>query len=321
MSEAESFGRILKGTGDSVAATFYADGEPTDPGLVTVDIATSAGVPVATARATGGSGVAARTVPLTPVETAQLDTLTLTWHTVIGVVPTDFMTTAEVVGAVLFTVAAARSFDKGQLSSATLYPEAAIEEARGRIADAFAHICGVEFVPRLRRVTLDGGGDGAWHDAWRAGDEWRRYSWGTGGGRALELPDVEVTALRSVATRAAGGATWTEYTASELAGVVALPDGVLYRESGGWPPGRQNVRVAYECGFTQPPADIRRAALILAVNQLVPRDIGDRALSISSEVGTFRLSTAGERAWTWFGFPNVDAVLQQYARLRMPVIG
>lgn len=316
MIEIRSFGRVLRGTGDSVAATFYADGEATDPGAVTVDIARADGTVVAAARATAGATTAPRTVVLAPAETAALDTLTLTWHATIATVAMAFVTTAEIVGAHLFTVAEARAFDKAQLASATKYPEAAIEEARGRIADAFAAICGVQFAPRYRRVVLDGQVPQSQWGYGLATDPFLQLPLASG----LALPDPRVTALRSVETRVLGQASWVALTGDDLADVILLPEGVIYRESRGiWPYGRQNVRVGYECGYPQPPFDIRRAALILLVDQLIARDIPQNAVLQVSDLGNFRVAVAGERG-SYFGLPLVDSVLDLYARQRVPVL-
>lgn len=316
MIEVGSYGWVLRGTGDSVAATFYADGEVADPGTVTVDIARADGTVLDTGRATAGATTDPRTVVLTPSETAVLDILTLTWHTTIATVAMDFVTTAEIVGAHLFTVAEARAFDKGQLTNPTKYPEAAIEQARARIGDAFARICGVDFVPRYRRATLDGQvPQSQWGYGW-ASDPFLQLPLTNG----LLLPGPRVTALRSVETRVIGQASWVALEGDDLADVILLPEGVIYRETRGiWPYGRQNVRVAYEAGYAQPPADIKRAALILLVDQLVTKDISERALSQTTEFGTFRIATAGERG-SYFGLPLVDSVLDLYARERVPVL-
>lgn len=314
MIEVSSFGWVLRGTGDSVAATFYADGEVADPDTVTVDIARADGTILATGRTTAGADDAPRTVVLTPTETADLDILTLTWHTEISTVAMDFVTTAEIVGAHLFTIAEARTFDKAQLTNPTKYPEAAIEEARARIGDAFARICGVDFVPRYRRVVLDGSYD-------QGGYGWNTdplLNWPAGQG--ILLPSTRVSAVRAVETRVAGAATWAAFDADDLADVVLLPEGVIYRETrGGWPWGQRNVRVGYEAGYSQPPPDIKRAALILLIDQLVTKDISERALSQTTEFGTFRIATAGERG-SYFGLPLVDSVLDLYVRQRVPVI-
>ncbi len=282
-----------------------------------MDVAASDGTVLLTAAATAGTGANPRTVPLAPAQTTSLDTLALTWHTTIATVAMAFHTGAEVVGAHLFTVAEARAFDKQQLASASKYGEATIEEARARIADAFAAICGVQFVPRFRRVVLDGQvPQSQWGYGW-ATDPFLRLPLVNG----LALPDPRVTALRSVETRDIGQAAWVALTGADLADVILLPEGVIYRETrGGWPWGRRNVRVGYECGYAQPPFDIRRAALELLVFQLVARDLPSNAVLQVSDLGNFRVAVAGERTGQWFGLPPVDSVLERYARQRVPVI-
>lgn len=315
MIEIAALSRILRGTGDTIAATFSLDGAATDPGTVTVDFVTVDGTLDVTGASAAGTGTDERAVTLTPAQTAQLDILALTWHATIGGVAMDFATAAEIVGGHLFTVAEARAFGRQELASAAKYPTSAIVAARARIADAFEAICGVGFAPRYRRATIDGACDTA---PW--GYSTDPFALALGGGGGLALPDVRATAVRSVETRAAGTATWTAFTEDELAGVILTPEGTLYRESGGaWPPGRQNIRVGYEAGYATPPEDIRRAALILLVDQLVAKDLTNRALSQTTELGTFRIATAGERG-SWFGLPMVDSVLDLYARQRVPVL-
>lgn len=315
MIEVASFAWLLAGTGDTIAASFYDDGAPVDPGTVTVDITDAVGAAIATARATQGTGATARTVALAPAETALPDLLALTWHATIGGVPMDFATTAEIVGALPFTVAEARAFDKQQLANGTKYPSTTIAEARARICDAFARICGAEFVPRYRRVVLDGQRDMSTWDWLRDPLQTRPV------GREIEIPDQRVVAIRRVETRVAGAATWDQFTDAQLADVILTPEGTILRETlGAWPFGRQNIRVGYVAGHAQTPADIRRAMLILLVDQLVAKDLTDRALSITSQEGTFRIATAGERG-SYFGLPLVDSVLDLYVRERVPVIG
>lgn len=313
MIEVGSAAWLLKGTGDTVAASFYDDGALVDPGTVTVDIAFASGRTGITGRAATGTGAAARTVTLTPTELADLDILTLTWHTTIDAVAMAFDTAAEIVGASLFTIAEARAFDKAQLANPTKYPASAIAAARARIGASFAAYCGVEFVPRYRREVVDGASN---YRPYAAYDQ--PFTWDNSA--SIELPGGPVRAVRSVETRAQGGAVWVAYDADELADVLVTGGGYLVRETGGyWPYGQRNVRVGYEAGYERPPEDIKRAALILLIDQLVTKDISERALSQTTEFGTFRIATAGERN-SYFGLPLVDSVLHLYARQRVPVV-
>jgi len=195
----------------------------------------------------------------------------------------------------LFSVAAARAFDKAQLSNAAKYPDAALTAVADEIAGEFADICGVAFVPTVRTVTLDGAGAGP-----------------------LLLPDPLVTAVTAANTGA--GTTTTALTTAELAALEVDGWGLWWR-GGAWPSGGRAVRLTYTHGYATPPPEIVRAALTVAIWKLVPTDIGDRTLSLSSEAGTFRLSTPGERG-AFYGLPRVDSVLKRYPeKFAVPRVG
>lgn len=299
MVDAPAAQRLLVAQPATLSVTYASD-----PGAVTLTLTRADGTALVTGAATSGAGTT-RTYALTAAQTADLDRLTAVWTS-----PTLGTVTqlVEVLGAHLFTVEQARAFDKKQLASTTAYPDSAIVEARDRITDAFEQLCGLAFVPRYRRVVLDGPAVG--HVFLGA------LSTAPG---ALLLPDLLVTRVRSVETRSGGD--WTAFTAQDLADVVIEPGGVLRRElRGGWPLGRAVIRVGYEHGYAAPPLDVQRAALILATNQLVPSNLPERALSQATEVGTFRLATAGYGRNNWFGIPSVDAVLEQHLR-RTPRAG
>jgi len=282
---------ILRATPATISVTFYGgsdtDTDTADPGVVTATITAANGTEVVTNAATQGAGAAARMLDLTATETANVDLWDVAWTSpTLGTVTTQ----VEIVGALLFTIPEARAFDKGQLGDSTKYPDAALASTRARILDEFERICRMAFVPRYRRLILDGEG-----------------------GRQLRLWDTRVTKIREAGLRYRGQVTPTPLTTAELADLTLDYGGVVTRDSlGWWWPGDNNITIAYEYGYAQPPQAIRRAALILAVNQLKPTDLGDRTMSISSEAGTFRLATAGMGQGNWFGLPLVDSVLDQY---------
>lgn len=276
--------RILARTPATVSVEFHQAGAIADPGEVTATITRADGsvlVPVAPVE---GETAAARTLELSASETADVDLLLIDWESDdLGTVRTR----VEIVGDQLFTVREARAFDGGKLSDPTKFQTAAIEATRARIEDAFAEICGVSFIPRLRIAVL-------------------------GGQRSctLVLPDLKVTELRSVETRS--GTDWTAFTSDELEAVLLDPAGVLVRDSYQvWPWGNRNVRVSYVHGFETVPMDVRRAGLILARYELVESNLSDRATSFSDESGTYRIATAGLTRGSWFGLPLVDSVLQR----------
>ena len=286
---------IQQGLAATLSVTFYADGVVADPDVTTVTITRLDGTAIATDAATSGSGAAARTYALTSVQTADLDILTVAWDSATyGTVEQ----TVEITGGVLFTIREARAYDNGAMASAATYPTATIEEARARVTDEFKRICGVSFVPRIERVTLDG-----------AGDDW------------LFLPRLRVLAVRDIEVLDTTDGTWTAYTVDELADVQILDLGRVRRLDGTtFVSGRQNVRVTYEHGWRQPPLAIRQAALAVLRFTLVPGNFSERAISLSSEFGTTQLSTPNPERGRYYGLPVVDAVIDRYVE-KVPVVG
>ena len=280
--------QILRGTPATLSVTYEQDGVIADPGVVSVSVGRADGTVVAAGDA-GGSGEAARTFALTALQTALLDRLTVTWTSAtLGTVETA----AEIVGALLFTIAEARAFDEDALANATRYSSAEIEEGRTRITDEFERICGVSFIPRLAVETLSGA-------------------------NPLFLPHMRVRSVRSVETRS--GSSWTAYSADDVAGVLVDSWGELNRESGSFAGGRRNVRVLYEHGWDRPPLEISRAALTVLRYTLVPDNMSSRTLSVSGEFGTTQFSTPNAERGRHYGIPYVDATLERY-RERGPVI-
>jgi hypothetical protein len=194
----------------------------------------------------------------------------------------------------IFTVSEARAFVyQGQtpLASAATYPDALITEAAERITEDFARICDVSFVPVTGATAiLDGHGD-----------------------PHLTLPHGKVAAVSAVETW--DGSAWV------VSGLTyrLMDDGALLGDSR-WPWGRANLRVTYDHGYAAPPEPIKRAALILAVNQLVTTNSNDRATQVATEEGTYNLAVAGWRAQAYYGLPVVDSVLARYAE-RGPMVG
>lgn len=290
--ERHSLHRILKGTAESLSLLVYEDGVVKDPGTTTVTITMADGTAIVTGGATTGSGAQARAYALTTTDTANLDLLTAVWTTENYGAQT---TTAEIVGEHLFTLAQARDFDGGKLRDASAYSDDLLKETRARILDAFAEVCGVSFVPRYKRVVLDGKGSDT-----------------------LYLPDLYVTAIRSVDERASGGTDWTAYTSDDLADVFCDDSGQVFRETdGAFTAGRRNIRIGYEYGYAQPPLEITRAALRLLVSYLgaTRTDWDPRAISMSTDMGVISLATAGMRGAV-FGLPEVDSALVRYNERR-----
>lgn len=204
----------------------------------------------------------------------------------------------------IFTVEEARAFPyfgRIPLASAEEFPDEVIEATAETITGDFAQICDVAFVPtEVADAVLDGGG--------------------THGPQTIVLPHSRVTAVSAAARREYGVAAWTELTTDELARLVVSASGVVHWIGGCWPRGVASVRLSYTHGYAAPPPAIKRAALVLAVNQLVNSNVSDRATQETNESGTFNLAVAGWRDQSFYGLPVVDSVLARYSE-RGPQVG
>ena len=207
----------------------------------------------------------------------------------------------------LFTIGEARAFAGGKLADADTYPDAAINGGHDAIRADFEEILGVALAPTEVTTVLDGDPEAL------PGD---RYRWPLV--RELVLPHQEVGAVTAVYTREAGTDTWMPLSVEQLVAVRATADGRLVREGAGWPPGVQNVRVAYSHGLASVPLPLKRAALVVLVDQLVASDVTERSTAYTDQTGqTYRLATAGMGGSAWYGLPAVDSVLARFRR-RIP---
>jgi hypothetical protein len=150
----------------------------------------------------------------------------------------------------------------------------------------------LSFVPRFRRLRLDGNGTAE-----------------------LQLPDPLVRTIRSVRVFTAP-TVYRDLTGDQLTWLATGPDSVLRRtDHGVLLEGRQNVLVVYEYGCDRPPPDVVDAALLRLRFALQQKKSGipDRATSfVSADGGTFRLDQAGTYKT---GIPDVDAVYSRYSEL------
>ena len=288
--------QVLAGTAATISASFRdQDGDLAEPaGTVTVGVADEAGTAVVsagTATATGSTGV--RTYTLTAAATSVPKVLVATWTN--GTTTTT--TRAEVVGGYYASVRQVRDSD-AVLDDPRKYSAAQIVVARRAVEREFEDFCGVAFVPRYRRVRLDGTGR----------DE-------------LVLPDAELRSVRSLREYDEDG-NYEAYTAAELLAIPASRAGVAVRTDGEiFERGRSNVVVEYEHGYDRPPTDVLEA-FFLRVRDVLNRQnrgVPDRATTFTSDVGgTYSLLVAG-RGGSVTGIPDVDVVLRRYSR-RVPGI-
>lgn len=288
--EVEGYQRILQATAATLSLAVFAGSNTTDPGVTTVTVTRSDGTALkAAGTATSGIGTVARTVALTAADTADLDHLTCVWATTNSGTLT---TQAEIVGNRLFSLAEARTFQAAKypnLVDSQTIDDDELEAARTWIEDEFENICGVAFIPRFAYEIYD-----------------------RPGAMSQLLRHNDVQSIRSIEYRVLGNTTWVALTSDELTAVIVNRESVIESENGLplWFPARQ-LRVGYVYGRTQIPFAIKQAGLRLLAYASTPSNLPERALSLSDEIGTFRLATPGMRG-SWFGLPEVDAVLARY---------
>lgn len=298
--------RILAGAPGDIYMYPYVTGAllTGTPTSLTVAVADEAGnVVVASTAATWDSTNKRLTLALTAAQNDLPKVLTATWgftaHATDGGGVYSLVTKHEAVGELLFSELEARAYDNSALSNTTTYPADGLLRLRDQVTDSFEDIVGIGLGARYERDVLDGEGR-----------------------PALMLSRTGVLTLRSVAERTAGSATFTAYSAPNLADILVYPHGRLERETlGSFANGRRNVAVVYEHGLSPIPLDLRRAGLRILRNLAIPTNASDRMLSQTTQLGVERLAVAGLREGAWFGIPPVDSVLQFYRdRYNVPTV-
>lgn len=294
--------RLEKSRPARLYVTLYnSEEEPTNlsSGTLAVVVTNSAGTQVTT-----GNAVAVDMVlqvgqyyfSLTPTHTANLDVYTVTWTGLVEAVSQTITTYFEVVGAHYFTIGQAREFDNRALSSRTDYPTTRIQEVRDSVSRRIEEITGVSWVPRAKRVTLNGLGN-----------------------ESLTLPGLYPRRIVSLAVTDSGGTVDT-YDATELADLVVYDWGQLTRKTlGSFTFGSRNVNVLFEHGKDSPPEPIQRAAKMMLRHEIVPSNIEDRTTSFTDESGTRQFAVANSKWKKWTGIPDVDSILFDFQE-QVPVL-
>lgn len=279
------------------------EGEPIDPGTVTVSVTRGDLTTFVPAGGVTGSGTAARAFALSASEAMEPDRLVLVCTpsaSGVGAVTAVL----HVVGDLLFTLTEAKAWENGALSR---LDDDVLLEGRARIWEAFHRICGVAFGARWGT----GMADAAYGDT-------LYLSHGDGDAPFAGRAVLRMLAVRSVHTRTSLGASWMAYTQEDIEGLQVLPGGGVLRGRGSWVAGPARTRMGFVHGYAVVPLEVRRAALRLLRFQALESDIPTRATSFNSEEGTFTLATAGMRG-AWFGLPEVDSVLDRFVE-EVPVI-
>ena len=283
---------ILVNTGPTtITKTWYVDGTATDVGTVTIGIDDTDGntiVAAGTAVTDNSDGTYEYALAV-QTEVKELD---VTWTSGDQAL-TDRI---NIVGGWLFTEAELRSFYKSDLTSSTTYPDADINAARDRIAAEFEQICGVAFVPTYRRET-------------HAGD----------GTTVLKVDRPYIRAILS-ATISGTAQTVGNLTFDDTLPYVFHTTGTFSRSSTSKP---RNVTISYRHGHQTVPPDIKRAAMILARQQLVKDVTGagipETASSWNDGTGQYVSFAPNDKTGRWYGIPAVDTALRRYS-MQNPIV-
>ena len=252
----------------------------------TVTIKNGAGTTVATGTPTYHQHVLTYTPAVTLLP--DLDTYSVTWTGIVSAAAWSFTDTLELAGGYLFEIADLRAEDRA-FENANKYPSETLRKIRTWVEDTIEseRAAAVAFVPRSRRITIDGTDS-----------------------RMLILPDFNVREVLSITV---DGTAWTNLDLAE----IVIDDNALHLQSGYWIGGDRNVEIHYTHGHDLTPGPITRAALMLAREYLIKSDLPGRATATSIGDQMFRLTIAGRDGVT--GLPEVDAAISQFGRKRFGI--
>lgn len=267
--------------------TWYVGGTPTDVGAVTIGIVDGNGDVVVTP-GTATTNNADGTYDYTLADQPNPDVLTVTWTRTDT--SADLVERVELVGAWLFTEAAARSFGaKADAASGLIplddegeYPDDVIADERASIAELLENWTGRGWIPRYCRLELSGNGTN-WLDL---GEGFAR----TADGYALHRPGrfSDVGQLLSVSV---GGSSQTvgDYRIDTYRNALISTNETFTVATSDDP---FNVVVEFVYGLPYIVDGVDRIGMMMLVDRLVPSDT-DRVLSQDNGYGQVRYVQPG----------------------------
>lgn len=280
--------RILRGT--SATLTFQgrdADGEPADPGTVTVGVTRSDGSTVIAAGTATTVAGTTRTVDLTAAQTTTLDVLYASW----SVSGTTIATTRhDVVGGFYFGIDDLRGAEP---STATAPDLTEFRRVRSYVETFIEQATRKAFVPRFDVARIEGS---------------RGYD--------VVLPRLHLRQVRWVKLWSSNTASST-LTPTAVAAIPPDPSGIMRLDQStcGYV-----VEVGFEHGHDAPPADVAREAIRFAreqSNRARTRALPEAATSMRLDNGSFvTLATPGVGNWHT-GITSVDDMIRRYSSRRV----
>jgi hypothetical protein len=283
--------QILKGTSATISETFQVDG-----GTLDLD----SGVPVVTiTKPDGSAGPASGTVShvgatnsgtyqFVLAAQAELTLLTVTWVGTIGGQQQTLISTVEVVGGFLFTVAQFRAVTVagGQPFTTAAFPNSVVLDRRAEVTDDFEQRCGWSFIPRFTRERHTG----------------------------------DLTSTLIVRRHKPGAllSVTVDGALQILSGFDLADDGTLTWSLGSFPATRpNNVVVEYVRGWDRPPAEVSSVGLARTAGLLQPSQFNGAVTVTTPDGASYNYSQAGQSfaggGRRYYGIPDIDAVLSDPA--------
>lgn len=179
-----------------------------------------------------------------------------------------------------FTIAELRAMDTSYADTDE-FPDAALEEVRDGVETDFEEDGHCAFITRSASARLSGDG-----------------------GTDLFLPNPMVQSITSVTIDG------TALSAEALAALI-IDDSLVYREDE-WPEGRYNIVVEYLHGYETTPVPIKKRALKVAADRLVPSGLPANATSEVVDGATYRIAITNER--NPYGDPDIITTIRRFGR-------
>jgi hypothetical protein len=196
----------------------------------------------------------------------------------------------------LFSTAEARAFNGAKLSNETTYLTATLTAKEVEIREAFARICGVDFIQTTHTAEL--------HDG--DGSDYLMLNW-------PKVSSVTAISVDGVALTASELST-TDYSEG-LA--IDAEKGVITRRSGTFDAGWANVSVTYVAGFEPVPDLIKRAALIIATTEIPASNVPFNADDYDAGGMSVSFGRGDGFNGNWWSMPEVVKALRLYT-YKMP---
>jgi hypothetical protein len=271
--------QVIVNQATTLTLTTYLAGTATDVGTITIGITDANGTEVVaagTAVTDGANGTYTYALALQ----SAVKVLYVAWTEAGG---SSYRHEVEVIGQHLFTEVEVRAFDNAAMANTTTYTDAAILDGERAIGAMLERHVKRSYVRRYCRVELPGSGTSCIDLAHPRAQF--RSSTGDDVGGPGRLRDI-----RRILSADDGASVSTSD--------IVLDGTKLIRKAGIWTTGTTadpwNVTIEYEYGLSgDDPEGVKRPALWLLRERLVPSDMNARATSYSDSLGTLRFETPG----------------------------